>query len=406
MSIFKYQAFDYKGKSVSGDFEAFSEAEVRDKLRAQGLLVHKIYRVDSTASFFSQINNLFAGGVTDKVLIQFTNQLSILLRSGVPLLEAMNLLMQQFDGYFKRIIGKIIEDLKEGVALADAMEKYPKVFSKVYVQLVRAGEASGSLEMVLDRMTSFLERNQQVSGAISKAMAKPLFMIIVIFLVVIAAVTFIIPAVGKTLGQLGKKLPGLTQFMLDLSDFVRGYGIYLIAGIIFLWSIFWWWKKSEKGELRWHYLLLKLPKVSTLTKNRAVVQFSQTLGMLLEAGVHLPFALDIVNKIVDNAILRQTLRVAREEIIKEGKIAKHLKNTNIFPPVSIYMIKTGEESGKLAEMLTRVGKDTEVELMEAVDGLVAAIDPILTIVVALVALVIVLSIFLPILEISDISGNV
>lgn len=400
MPLFRYQAFDQKGKIISGELEAENSGDLKDLVKKNGFYLCKIYPTN-TESLFSKIISILESSVTDKTKIQFTNQLSILLKAGVPLLDAMNLVALQFEGSFRRTLNKVIDDIKEGVSLADALEKYPKIFPSLYTQLVRAGEASGNLEMVLDRLTTFMERSEAIIGSVGKALQKPIFMGIVILLVFIGAVVFIIPSISGTLGQTGKGLPALTQAMLDLSDFFKNY--YLAIAIFLSTAIFFFqrWKNSEKGRVSFDSFLLKLPKIGTLQKNKAVVQFSQTLGMLLEAGVNLPAALDIVNNVVDNSILSQALKVARGEIVKEGKIAKHLKNTNIFPPVSGYMIKTGEESGNLASMLIKVGKDSEVELIESVDTVIAAIDPVMTIVVAIVVLVLVLAMFLPIMEMSS-----
>lgn len=401
MPLFRYQAFDQKGSVVSGEVEANSPGEVRDSLRSQGLLVFKVSQ-ETGFSFFTSLQDFFSMGVSNKIKIQFTNQLSILLKAGVPLLDAMNLLVEQFDGRFKKILIKIIEGVREGKSLADGLERYPKVFENLYVHLVRAGEASGNLEVVLDRLTHFIERSEEVNGAISDALRKPMMTFLMIIGVFVAAVMFILPAIGGTLAQIGRELPPLTQALMDFSDFLKSYYILIGVVIFALFVAFRFWKSTPAGRVAFDSFLLKIPAVSGLQKSKAVVQFSQTLGMLMEAGVNIAPALDIVNKVVDNAIIGQTLDHAREEIIKEGKIAKHLKNTKIFPPVSNYMIQTGEESGKLAEMLIKVGKDSEVSLIEAVDFFVAAIDPIMSVVVAFVVLFLVLAIFLPIMEISNI----
>ncbi len=401
MPTFKYQAFDHNGKIVSNQVEAASSAELKESLKNQNLLVFKIFQ-PTDSSFLSRFLEMFEATISTKTKIQFTNQLSILLKAGVPLLEAFSLLSQQFEGSFKKILKKIMDDLKEGLSLATSLEKHPKIFPNIFTQLVKAGEASGNLEIVLDRMTTFMERSEEISGSFQKAMRQPIIMGIMIIGVFLGAVLFIIPTMGKTLGQIGKELPPITQFLMDMSDFLKLYGILIAIGIAILAVLFLRWKSTEKGRVTYHSILLKIPKISDLAKSKAVVQFSQTLGMLMEAGVNLSLALDIVNNIVDNAILSQTLKYAREEIIKEGKIAKHLNNTNMFSPVSNYMIKTGEESGNLAQMLTKVGNDSEIELTEAIDNLLAAVNPVMTMMIALVVLFIMLAIFLPIMQISDV----
>lgn len=406
MPLFRYQAFDQKGSVVKGEKEAATVAEAKELLKAEKLMVFKIIRADQDNSFSSIIKNFFEPSIDNKVLVQFTNQLAVLLKSSVPLVDATELLSQQFQGSFKKIIIKIIEDLKGGSSFADALEKYPKIFSKIYVQLVKAGEASGKLEIVLDKLTYFLERSVETDAAVAKAMRGPIINFVAVIAAFAFAVVFILPTIAKTLSQVGQGLPFITELLLNVADFLKNYYWVLGGFLFFSYLIFLRWKNSEKGMVQYHAFLLKIPKYGELTKNRAVVQFSQTLGMLLDAGVNLPNALDIVNNVIDNAILVSELKKAREEIIKEGKIAKHLRNTQIFLPVSIYMMKTGEESGKLAEMLIKVGNDTEVELTESIDGFIAALNPIMTVLMGVLALVFVLAVMLPMFSMSDVNMNI
>lgn len=404
MPLFRYQAFDHLGKNINGELDASNESELKDILKSKNLILYKINK--SGQGFLSgKIIDFFGPRVDAKSKIQFTNQLSILLRAGVPLLDAIDLLIGQFSNPMKKILVDIKEELKEGVSLADALSKYSKIFSNVYIQLVKAGEASGSLELVLDRMTTFLERTESTKTRITKALRPIYLQIFVMLSVTLGAITFIIPMMSKMLTQMGKALPPITQFMLDLSDFFQSYGILLAGFALILFIIFNRWASTHKGKVALHSFFLKIPKVSEFSKNNAVMQFSETLGMLLDAGANLPQALDIVNKIIENAVLEDALTKARLEIIKEGKIAKHLEKTNMFLPVSIYMIKTGEKSGNLAKMLKKVGSDAEIELVDSLDNLIAMINPVMMIFVGVLVLFIVLSIFLPIVQMSDVNTS-
>ncbi len=404
MAFFRYQAFDLKGAVVSGQAEFESEVELKDSLRAQSLMVFKIERIVSGSGILDKLVSLLEPSVTTKTKIQFTNQLSILLKSGIPLIDAMDLLQQQFEGAFKKVLNRIIEDLKEGAALSDALAKNPKYFSNVFIQLVRAGEASGKLELVLDRMTSFLERSEEIDASIKAALSKPIYNLAVVLLGFVAAVVFVIPQIASTMGSMGgKPLPPLTLGLMSFAAFLSAYWMILLAVSVFLIFAFVKYINSAQGELAWHSLLLRTPIVSRLTKNKAVVQFSQTLGMLMDAGVKLSLALEIVSMIVENAVLRSALKTAREEIIKEGKVAKHLKNTNIFSPVANYMISTGEESGQLAQMLVKIGVDSEIELRESINAFVFAIDPIMLLITVGLFLILAAAMFMPIMDISSAS---
>jgi type II secretory pathway component PulF len=247
-----------------------------------------------------------------------------------------------------------------------------------------------------------MDRTQEIQEKVSAALRYPIMMLFVIFAVIIFASTIIVPSVADTLADLGGNIPLLTQIMLGLSNLFLNYWYLIIAGAVALIGSFFAWQRSETGSLQLDMILLKMPLVSSFVKVRAVVQFSQVLGMLLDAGVNFAEALDLVSRVVANKILSQTLLLARSNIIKEGKIAKHLEKTGIFPPIAYYMIKVGEETGQLSNMLLRVGKDYQDELFRTTDNLVAAISPVMTILTAVVVLFVVLSIFLPIMEMSNV----
>lgn len=404
MPLYKYDSFSRRGKRISGTIDAVSKQEAIELLRGQGLMPINLSETtqDQNGSFWT---NLFKQKVDIRTKVIFTKQLSVLLKSGVPLLQAMELLTEQFEGEFKHILINIKDGIKAGESLASELNKYPRVFPSVYVQLVRAGEASGKLEIILGRLTIYLERTEETKKKIRKAMAYPIGMLTFALLVVIGVLEFLVPKIENMLKQFGiTELPGPTQLLMDMSNIVRNN--FILITIIFLATTitFTRWKATSKGKYKFDEFTLKFPLLSYFSKTKAVVQFSQTLGMLLESGVNLAQALDIVCKIVDNEVLRQRLLEARDNIIKEGKIAKYLKKTNIFPNIASYMISTGEESGKLAEMLLTVGKDYDTELTELTDSLTAKIAPIMMIVMAIVVLFIVLAIFLPIIGMTDAMG--
>jgi type II secretory pathway component PulF len=377
MALYIYNAFSTSGKKVSGQLDAASVQNVREQLTKMRLYPISIELASQAKSFRTSAlwAKLTEKPVPLKDRVLFTKQLAILLRSGVPLLQALELLYEQFDGQLKKIIISLKDGIKEGQSLAVGMAQYPMAFSTIYVQLVRAGEATGKLEMILDRLTDFLEREAELKKRVSGALRGPLINLAIIFAISIFLLTVVVPKIGQTLSKFGESLPLNTRILLSMSEFITTHYILLFACLAFLvigWMVF---ARSAYGRLLIDRVKLRIPIMKFFTRMTAVVQFSSTLGMLLEGGVNLPEALDIVCKIIDNKVLATSLMAAREKIVKEGKITQYLKQTGIFPPMAIYLINTGEQSGKLDSMLLAVAKNYESDLLELSDKLADQIQP-------------------------------
>lgn len=403
MPLYWYDSFNRKGKRVTGTIDASSMPTAKDILKGQGLMPIRIKEAGIESRGFSFFK-LFEGKVDEKTKIIFTKQLAVLLKSGVPLLQAFELLIEQFDKKFKQILINIKDGLKSGDSLASQLGKYPRVFSNVYVQLIKAGEASGKLHMILLRLVEYLEKDAETKKRVKKAMTYPLFMISFSLAVVTALLVFLVPRITDMFMKMGQELPGPTLFLKNLSDFIVGNFLILSITSLCVLLFFTYWKSTPSGQYKLDEIFLKFPLTAYFSRTKAVVQFSKTLGMLLEAGVNLSEALDIVCNIVENKVLVTKLRAARDKIIKEGKIAKYLKETKLFPNIAIYMIQTGEQSGQLAQMLLTVGEDYDVELVELTDSLVAKLGPAMTMITGAMIAFIVVSIFLPIMEMGNLQG--
>lgn len=391
MPLYAYEALSRDGKRSKGVIDAASLQGARQQLTAQGLYLVRLEqtREESGESFFKR---LFARKVTVKQKILFTKQLAILLRSGVPLLQAVDLLIEQFEGRLRTMLVTIRDELKEGVALATALQRYPSVFDNIYVQLVRAGEASGNLEVILERLTEFLERREAIAKRIKGALQYPMIQLAVVGLVLVVLMVWVVPQITGQFASRGKELPGTTKALIAISNVFVNYWLVLIILLIVLIVGFKIFARSEQGSLWIDKIKLRLPLIKYLTKTNAVVQFSYTLGMLLEGGVNLSEALDIVVRTVDNKVLSEALKAARDNIVKQGKIAQYLKQTGMFPAIAIYLIQTGEQSGQLDKMLLTVARNYEADSQELIDKLTGALSPIMLIVMALVVGFIVLAI--------------
>lgn len=397
MALYSYEAFSKDGKKVQGVVDAPSAGALKEQLTRQGLFPTKIEATGgvSTAGFFKR---LFEAKVTVKDKILFSKQLAILLKSGIPILQAIELLTEQFEGGMKNMLVRIKDDIKEGSSLADALNKYPKVFEKIYVQLVRAGEATGKLEKILERLTVYLERREQISKKVSGALQQPIIQLVVAVGVVAVLMIKVVPQMAANFSSKKTELPWPTALLLSMSNFMIDYFLVIIIGFIGFIVVFKLWSSSATGGRQLDELKLRLPLIKYLSKTNAVVQFSYTLGLLLEGGVHISEALDIVVSIIDNRVLATALRKARDNIVKEGKIAEYLQKTNMFPPIAIYLIKTGEQTGQLDTMLLTVADNYEKDYIELIDKLTGLIAPIMLFVMAIVIGFIVLAIAMPMMQ--------
>lgn len=405
MALYAYQAYTKDGKKVSGTVDANSMTAVREQLTRSGLYPISVTTAAAEeATLWQRIKNMFSRKVTVKDKILMTKQLAVLLRSGVPLLEAFELLIDQFEGKLRVILISIKDRLREGSSLAEALAQFPDTFDNIYIQLVRAGEASGRLEIILERLTGYLERREEITSRVKSALTYPMIQLGLVLLVVIGLMTFVVPTIGEQFRRSKKALPGTTEFLMNVSDFIRSYYLLVIAGIFAAVVAYRWWRSTPSGARTLDKIKLKIPIVSFFTRMSAITQFCRTLGMLIESNVNLADALDIVCNIIDNRILAESLMQARENIIKQGRIAQYLKETNVFPPVAIYLIKTGEESGKLDTMLLTIAQNYETELNEFADGLSVAITPIMTVVMGLSVGFIVLAIAQPMMQQAQLVG--
>ena len=403
MALYFYQAFNKGGEKKSGYTDAPSIQNVRELLAKQGLypVIIKPAKEGQSEPFFKRI---FGSGISFKEKILFTKQLAILLKAGVPLLQALELLTEQFEGATRSMLISIKDDIKGGATFADALKKYSKTFDAIYVQLVRAGEASGKLDTILERLTSYLERREEVSRKVSGALRYPMIQLGFAVVIVFGLLYGVIPGMAKSFASQKKELPETTKILVALSNAVVNHAFLILLVMGFLVGGFLYWKSTDGGKRFIDRLLLKLPLIKFFTKTNAVVQFSYTLGMLLEGGVNLAESLDIVCNVVDNSILVDALKEARDKIIKQGKIAQYLKQTEVFPPIAIYLIGTGEQSGQLDSMLLTVAATYEKELEELADTLTESLGPILLILMAFIVGFIVIAIASPIMEMSNLAG--
>jgi len=402
MALYFYEALSKDGKKSSGYIDSSSAETVKQQLVNKGMYPIEITTASHAhkQSFFKRI---FSGQVKTKDIILFTKQLAVLLRAGVPLLQAFEILSGYFTGQLETILVTVKDDLKEGQSLADSLAQYPSAFDSIYIQLVRAGEASGKLDTILERLTEDIEKKEALKSKIADATRGPIIQLVGVTLVTMFLLINVVPELTKIFMAQGKPLDWNTQLLISISYAARNYYIFLIVIFAALGLLVRYLLSTKAGALKIDQLKLKVPIVKDFSKLGTVVQFCRTLSMLLSAGVSLAPALDIVIKIVNNRILSEVLSQARDKIVKQGKIAHYLKETGFFPPIAIYLINTGEESGKLDEMLLTIADNYEKDLDETAKKLTATLDPVIKLFMALVVGFIVISIAKPMMDMGDIS---
>ncbi len=311
MALYVYKALTKTGKQVSGQFDAPSSIAVRVELASKKMYPISIELYKDSSTFQHFFGTLFQPKVAFKDLIFFTKQLGVMLRSGVPLLEALELLSEQFKGKLHSILVAIKDGIKEGSSLADGLENYPNTFSIIYIQLVRAGEASGRLEQILDRLIDYLERQEALRKKVSGAMAYPIFQLLIIVVITAGLLVTIVPNMVKVLGSMAGSLPTSTVVLMAMSDFLVHHYVLLGEILIGVTLMFSYWASTKNGKYSLDYLKLHIPLIGYFSQISAVVQFCSTLGMLLENGVNLAPALDIVCNIIENEILLESIEAAK-----------------------------------------------------------------------------------------------
>jgi type II secretory pathway component PulF len=402
MAFFLYQAFSKEGRKVDGAIEAQNIQSAKAELVKKGLYPIFVTLENLNEKKIGLIEGFFIPTVSLKDKIFFTKQLVMLLKSGVALTESLNLMVHQTPTYMRSMLEKMRDELKEGESFATVLSYYPKSFSNLYIQLVKAGEASGQMEKVLLRLAIFLEEEAEFNETVNKALQGPLIQLLMVLIVAIGLLTVIVPKLVDVFASMGRKeLPLLTTIVIGCSNFIINHYIILAGSILSIILLYTAWSTSTKGKYIIDIFKLKIPMIRYFTRVVSVIQFSQTLGLLLESGVNISEALNIVVQIVDNQVLVNMLKTAKENILKEGRVADYLKKTNLFSLVDIHLINTGEQSGSLDVMLIQVGKYNQDDLRQYSFQLTSILNPMATVLLAVVVGTILIAVMGPIMNMSD-----
>lgn len=405
MPVYEYKGLNANGKTVKGIHNADTKGALRAHLQSMGIYVTDVWEAKDGAATRKD-GEIDLSKLTEFVglrdIAMLTRQLATLTRAGIPLVESLTALSDQADKEeLKRVLGEVRQRVNEGSSLAKALSEHPKHFSPLYINMVRAGESSGNLEVVLARLTEFLEAQLELRGKIIGAMVYPIIMSVVGLAILSLLFIFVIPKITQIFKDQGAALPWITQALIAVSDIFAGYW-FIIFPLFFL-AIFGAirWKNSPKGRAIWDPFVLKVPIFGSLVRMIAIARFARTLGTLLASGVPLLSALDIVKNILGNTRLIEVVEDARVNIREGESIAQPLKRSGEFPPLVTHMIAVGERSGQLEEMLENVAVAYNQQVDMRVQALTTILEPLMIVLMGGAVAVVVFAVMLPILQLNQ-----
>ncbi len=373
MPHFAYTALDASGRTVKAVMEAENEGVVLLRLREQALHCVSIELTKKT-------KKAVGGKMKPKALVVFSRQFATMIDAGIPILRCLDILCSQTkDPILKQTLEGLTADVKGGMTLNEAMARYPKVFNKLYVNMIRAAEIGGILDKILDRLSQFLEYEAEIKAKIKSAMMYPVLVLIFSMVMLFALFSFVLPKFKEIFAGMDVKLPPITAMMFGFGDFMnRNWWLILlmVGGIIFGIKA---WGKTPKGRYQLDWFKLKVPIMGDLTLKMSVARFCRTFGTLLNSGVPMMRSLEIVGETLSNAVLSNAIDATRNSIREGNKLSVPLVQSNLFPSMVTHMIDVGEESGRLSEMLVKVGDFYDSEVESTVKGLTSMIEPMLII---------------------------
>jgi len=398
MGAFEYSALDADGKQKKGVLEGDTPRQVRQLLREKGwmpLTVEEVRRREERKR--SQFGFMQGVNATDLSLI--TRQISTLVRSGLPVEEALRAVSQQTDKpRLRNLIMGVRSRVLEGHSLATALNEYPHVFDELYRSTVEAGEQSGHLNAVLERLADYTENRHRMKQKMMLALLYPMLVTVVAIAVVTLLLAYVVPQVVEMFSHIGQQLPALTRGLIVVSDFVAHFGI-LVAFVILVASITFNVMLRKEGPRRqWHKLLLRLPMASKLVRGLNTARFARTFSILAASGVPVLDAMRISAQVIINLPMRDAVAEAANRVREGGSISRALDVSGYFPPMTVHLIASGESSGKLEEMLERAADNQEREMETFLSAVVGLFEPVMILAMGVIVLVIVLAIMLPILD--------
>jgi type IV pilus assembly protein PilC len=391
LATYTYKAKTPDGRTIDGTTEADNDEALSSKLKAQKLLIISFTKSGGFAALFRM-----GPKATPSTVAIFSRQFSTMIGAGLPVLQSLNILCEQSeDKAFKDVLAKVRDDIGSGSNLSDAMTKFPGVFDPLYCNMIKAGELSGALDSILDRLSTFLEKAEGLRKKIKGAMSYPVTIMVIAFIIVVILMVKVVPSFSAVFESFGGDLPPLTKGLLNFSGFEQKWywlEVLVIVGIGFGFTLA---KRTDRGAMFIDTYTLKLPLFGPLTKKATVARFARTLGTLLKSGVGILDALETVARSAGNKVIEKALMDTRAAVREGQSLTEPMKATGLFPSMVIQMVSVGEETGQLDEMLLKMSDFYDEEVDTAVESLMSMIEPLIMAFLGVIIGTLVIAMFLP-----------
>lgn len=400
MGAFEYTALDIRGREKKGVLEGDAARQIRQQLREQGLTPLSVEEVKQREA--RSHKTFFKRKISATDLSLITRQWATLVRSGMPVDESLRTVAQQSEkARLKSMVVAVRSRVMEGHSLAAALSDFPHIFSELYRATIEAGEQSGHLDVVLERLADYTETRQQISQKMSQALIYPVLLTLVAISVVIGLLTYVVPKIVQVFDSIGQELPVLTRGLIATSDFLSSNGVYLLFALLVIVVAFSYLMRIENFRFSFHRFLLNLPLVGRLVRGINAARFARTLSIVAASGVPILDGLRISSQVISNLPMREAVISAANKIREGSAIAKALDASKYFPPMTIHLIASGEASGNIEKMLERAADSQEREMEALIAGMLAIFEPVLILAMGGIVLVIVLAILLPIFDMNQ-----
>jgi type IV pilus assembly protein PilC len=398
MPVYKWAGVNRAGKKVKGEMEAPDEEAVKTILRRQRIEPTKVKKAPK--DLFENVTFL-KQKVTEKDVVLFTRQFATMIDAGLPLVQCLDILAGQMDNKtFKQVIRKIKQDVESGATFADALKKHPKVFDELFVNLVAAGEVGGILDTIMNRLAAYIEKVMKLKKKVKGAMVYPVVVLVVAVAVVAVLLLFVIPIFKKMFEDMGGGLPAPTQIVIDISEWVKSYFLFIVAVVVVLIVALNRFYATRRGRALIDDLMLRIPVIGDLLKKVAVARFTRTLGTMIQSGVPILDGLDIVAKTAGNKTVEAVILKTRASIAEGRTIADPLAESGVFPAMVVQMIAVGEATGALDAMLSKIADFYDEEVDAAVDALTSLIEPFMMIFLGATIGGLVIAMYLPVFKLA------
>ncbi|EKF9180105.1 type II secretion system inner membrane protein GspF [Vibrio cholerae] len=406
MAAFEYKALDAKGRHKKGVIEGDNARQVRQRLKEQGLVPMEVVETQVKAARSRSQGFAFKRGISTPVLALITRQLATLVQSGMPLEECLRAVAEQSEKpRIRTMLVAVRAKVTEGYTLSDSLGDYPHVFDELFRSMVAAGEKSGHLDSVLERLADYAENRQKMRSKLQQAMIYPVVLVVFAVGIVAFLLAAVVPKIVGQFVQMGQALPASTQFLLDASDFLQHWGISLLVGLLMLIYLVRWLLTKPDIRLRWDRRVISLPVIGKIARGLNTARFARTLSICTSSAIPILDGMRVAVDVMTNQFVKQQVLAAAENVREGSSLRKALEQTKLFPPMMLHMIASGEQSGELEGMLTRAADNQDNSFESTVNIALGIFTPALIALMAGMVLFIVMATLMPILEMNNLMSR-